>query len=294
MGLTVIIAVQYKLDISQIKHHIGQYYDQTQNHYEKWWNLKHSMALHYGIWGKNIRKFTDALRNTNQIMMDLADVQENDYILDAGCGVGGAAIFLAQKKNAQVQGVTLSELQVLTARKNVEKFQLESNITISKQDYSQTSFKSGSFDIIWACESLSSAENKRNFILEANRLLKPGGHIVIADYYLTKEKIFHCNLLKKWEDSWAMAELIPSNKLEKIIASYGFENIEIHDHTDEIYKTAKRMYRSYLLGKWPSKFYNLLFGASRYSRNHYKSGYYQYKALQAGLWKYKIILGVKK
>jgi hypothetical protein len=91
-----------------------------------------------------------------------------------------------------------------------------------------------------------------------------------------------------------MAELITSNKLEKIIASSGFENIEIHDHTAEIYKTAKRMYRSYLLGKWPSILYNLIFGASRYSRNHYKSGYYQYKALQKGLWKYKIIRGVKK
>ncbi len=252
------------------------------------------MALHYGIWRKNTRTFNDALRNTNQIMMDLADIQENGKILDAGCGVGGAAIFLAQKKNALVRGVTLSELQVLTARKNVEKFQLESNITISKQDYSQTSFDSRSFDIVWACESLTSSYNKVKFILEANRLLKPGGRIVIADFYLSENKLAHHNLLKKWVDCWAMAELITSNKLDKIIASSGFENIEIHDYTDEIYKTAKRMYRSYLFGKWPSIVYNLIFGASKYSRNHYKSGYYQYKALQKGLWKYKIILGVKK
>ncbi len=252
------------------------------------------MALHYGIWEESTRTFADALRNTNHIMMDIASVQKDDHILDAGCGVGGAAIYLAQTKSAKVVGVTLSDLQVKTAKQYIKRYNLESKIKISKQDYAHTSFESGSFDVVWACESLSSSKEKSIFISEAMRLLKPGGRMIIADFYRTEDRFDQTGILKKWTDSWVMAELVTSNELEKLAAACGFKNIIMHDYTDLIYKTAQRLYWSYLIGKWPSKLYNFIFGARTYARNHYKSGYFQYMALQSGLWKYKIILAVKE
>jgi cyclopropane fatty-acyl-phospholipid synthase-like methyltransferase len=214
--------------------------------------------------------------------------------MDAGCGVGGSAIYLAQQKNAKVSGVTLSDLQVKTARQNIEKYNLASKVRISKQDYGHTSFESATFDVVWACESLSSSEEKANFISEAIRLLKPGGRMIIADFYRTENQVDQKGILKKWSDSWAMAELVTSKNIEKVASKCGFKNIIIHDYTRGIYKTANRLYWSYLIGKWPSRLYNFIFGARTYARNHYMSGYYQYKALQSGLWKYKIILALKK
>ncbi|MGY8952669.1 MAG: hypothetical protein ACKVJP_04810 [Flavobacteriales bacterium] len=33
----------------------GSYYDQTQNHYERWWKLKETQAVHDGLWDKNTK-----------------------------------------------------------------------------------------------------------------------------------------------------------------------------------------------------------------------------------------------
>ena len=85
---------------------ISNYYDYTQHHYERWWKLKESLSLHYGFWDEGVQNFNQALINTNKVMMELAKVGDGDTILDAGCGVGGAAIFLASNKNVKVNGIT--------------------------------------------------------------------------------------------------------------------------------------------------------------------------------------------
>jgi len=54
------------------------------------------------------------------------------------------------------------------------------------------------------------------------------------------------------------------------------------------------MYVSSIAGALPSGIYNLFHPkVSRFAKKHYKSGYYQYKALKGGLWRYIIILAVK-
>ena len=34
---------------------VAEYYNTTHSHYEKWWNLKEGLSLHYGIWFKNTK-----------------------------------------------------------------------------------------------------------------------------------------------------------------------------------------------------------------------------------------------
>jgi hypothetical protein len=40
---------------------VADYYNSTQIHYEKWWVLKESKSLHYGIWGRTTRTLQEAL-----------------------------------------------------------------------------------------------------------------------------------------------------------------------------------------------------------------------------------------
>lgn len=54
------------------------------------------------------------------------------------------------------------------------------------------------------------------------------------------------------------------------------------------------MYYASLVGALPSELYNITHPkVSHFSKNHYKCGYYQYKALQKNLWKYYVILAEK-
>ncbi len=270
---------------------IADYYNQTLNHYQNWWKLDNNLAVHYGIWDENTSNFQEALANTNRLLMETADIKESEHILDAGCGVGGSAFYLAKQKKVIIEGITLSEKQHNYATKKCKELHLENQVNFSIQDYTNTNFKDSSFDLIWAIESITSAPNKIKFINEAHRLLKTGGRIIIADYFKSKE---HQNdpkkLLEKWRILWSMASFDTLKNYTKLFEENGFKRTVHKDVTKHITSTAKRMFWSYLLGGPLAVIYNMFNKPSPFARNHYKSGLYQYKALKQGLWNYNVLL----
>jgi tocopherol O-methyltransferase len=108
-----------------------------------------------------------------------------------------AARFGLPKINVQVTGITLVPHQVKKAKKNARKSKVHDRVLFFEQDYTLTSFPDESFSLIWACESVCHAQEKINFYKEAYRLLKPGGSLIIAEYFrtarpLTGRKVKNC------------------------------------------------------------------------------------------------------
>lgn len=275
---------------------VADYYNTTLNHYEKWWNLRTNLSLHYGIWEKDTRSFADSLANTNRILAELSAIKETDSILDAGCGVGGAAMYLANTYGNTATGITLSEKQVDYASHRARERELGDKVSFQVMDYTQTSFEASSFDVVWACESVSSAQDKAAFIREAYRLLKKGGRLIMSDFFLTSEIQQDKNgWIRKWIDTWGITDLVTTEYFVNELLATGFHVQENMDYTYKIKKSAKRLYNSSLLGALPSELYNLFHpGVSRFAKTHYKGGYYQWKALKEGLWKYGIVLAYKQ
>ena len=274
---------------------VAEYYNTTQNHYERWWDLSNGLSLHYGIWTDGISNFRDSLTNTNRILMEIAGIRDSEKILDAGCGVGGSAVFLSRRKNVLVTGISLSERQVTYAKRRVREMMLDKKIAFHVMDYGKTPFISGSYDVVWACESLSSAPDKSAPIKEFYRLLKDGGRLILSDFFLSPgSNEDKNNLIGKWERTWSIPGFETAGSFISILTGEGFKVKQQLDFTDKIYKSSRRMYRSALMGAVPSEIYNLFHpGVSRFARKHYMCGYYQYKALMAGLWRYNVILAVK-
>lgn len=270
---------------------IADYYNQTLIHYKKWWKLNDVLAVHYGFWDKDTATFAEALINTNFTLMQIAGIDEGARILDAGCGVGGSAIYLAKEKNAKVTGITLSEKQLEFANLKREELKLQSLVDFKLEDYTKTSFNPATFDLIWAIESLTSASDKAKFAREAYRILNPGGKLIIADYFKTPvEKADKKRWMEKWQNCWSLAKIIKVNPYLEIFRTEQFHLLKNLDVTENILPTAKIMYRSYLMGALPSIAYNTFHNTSRFAKTHYLSGKYQYKALKEGLWEYRILL----
>lgn len=269
----------------------ADYYNQTLNHYQNWWKLNQNLAVHYGIWDENTSNFQDALINTNKVVMEMVNISDGESILDAGCGVGGSVFYIAKHKKVKVWGITLSEKQHAYAVRKCSELGFDDVVNFKIEDYSQTSFSNNSFDVIWAIESITSANNKEQFAKEAFRLLKPGGRLIIADYFRTKsEQEDPKELLEKWRKLWTMAPFLTLAKYKTIFQNSGFSISKELDVTKQITPTAKRMYWSYLIGGPLAVAYNIFNNPRKYARSHYKSGLYQYKALKKELWNYTILL----
>ena len=276
------------------KQDIKDYYKQTINHYETWWQLGDHLSLHYGITDEKNKSFGDSLNNTNRVFLDLAQIKSTDKVLDAGCGVGGAAIFINQQTGAEVTGISLSEVQIDYASRAARAKNL-SKVNFEVMDYLETSFEDNSLDVVWACESSCHTHDKKDFIREMYRMLKPAGKLIMSDFFILQEdQQDPKSYIKKWIDTWGVPNLAVFDTFTRDLKDFGFSTVEAHDYTQGIWKSAKRMYHAALLGAIPSELYNLLHPeVTHFAKSHYKCGYYQYKALTKGLWEYHVILATK-
>ena len=277
------------------KRDVADYYNVTQLHYENWWGLKKNYSLHYGIWEDGTKTSAEAIANTNRIMMELSSIAEKDVVLDAGCGVGGAALYLNSIKNARVTGITLSEKQLAFANRLAKEKNVAGKVSFHLMDYTKTDFADEIFDVVWACESMTHAADKEAFIKEAYRLLKKGGRLIVCDFFLKADnQQDKRSWIKKWMHTWFIDDLVSCKLFAEQLVRHGFHINRQLDYTSQIFKTAKKLYYASLLGAIPAALYNLFNpGVSKFSKNHYKCGYYQYRALKADLWRYQIILAEK-
>ncbi len=278
-----------------LKEDIAEYYDSTQNHYEKWWSLKQHLSLHYGIWDASTKTHGEALENTNRILLETSGIKASDVVLDAGCGVGGAAFFIHRNTKAKVTGISLSQRQIDLATQMAVSSELQEGVTFLLRDFTKTNFADETFDVVWCCEAMCHAANKADFIRESFRILKKGGRLIVSDYFIPSKSPEDKNeWMEKWRRTWAMGDFVSEDFFRARCAEQGFLKINSTDYTDNIRKTAKRMYYAALLGAASSETYNFFNPkVSRFAKMHYKSGYYQYKALKANLWRYKVILATK-
>jgi tocopherol O-methyltransferase len=273
---------------------IADYYDQTAIHYRKLWDLNHSLAIHYGIWEPGIKTFRQSLQNTNRILAEKAGIRQTDYVLDAGCGIGGSAIYLAKRFNCRVKGITISEKQVKQADENAENHNLSSLLSFENKDYCNTGYDNNSFTLIWALESVGTAADKKSFIKESYRILKPGGRLILADYFKTVNINTDNNkIMKSWLHNWAISDLDTVEDFSNKLTEAGYKNVIIEDYTKNIMLSARRMYLLSFPGYVAIKLYNIFHNATPFSRTHYKASLNQYRALKRGYWRYNIILAEK-
>ena len=100
----------------------------------------------------------------------LSQLHASCRVLDMGCGAGFLTHELASHGH-HVTGIDLSEPSLKVA-KHLDPTQ---KVEYFKQDVTQTTFLSESFDVVCAMDLLEHVENPEVLIREASRLLKPGG-----------------------------------------------------------------------------------------------------------------------
>lgn len=274
---------------------IIKYYDECESDYKLLWHLGEQSALHYGFWKEDTRLLREALRNMNDYVLGILNLKPGNTYLDAGCGIGGTAMYASSLCKCTVHGISLSEKQINTAKTKSGSKNLIGSVDFSVQDFCKTSFESASFDGVYGIESICHAFDKKSFFREAHRLLKPGGYLVVADFFESKSDMNpdEKNLMAKWAESWAVPSFSNFENFIQDAENIGLKLVENNNISQAIQKTARRLYYCFFPGLICHGFLRMFGLRKKTQGRNVWSTYYQYKSLQNKLWDYRVMKFVK-
>ena len=190
---------------------VVDYYERYWTKFVQWWKADKTLGIHLPYYEKGVKTFEEAILNTNDFVGRLLglDTKKSMRILDAGCGVGGTSIYLAQKyPNVKFSGITISPGQIKLANKFAKERHVN-NVRFEVNNYIDTSFPDNYFDAVFALESISYAKDKRDFIHEMYRILKPGSRLVIIDGFFIGIPLNF--FIKKIFKMWCEGRAVPTN-----------------------------------------------------------------------------------
>ena len=237
-----------------VRHYDACYWD-----YLFAWSGRNDLALHYGFWDENTQSHSQSLLNKNQKLYEAANIKSSDYVLDAGCGIGGSSIWMAKNHANSVKAITISAKQAYYAGQHAKRHGVAEKVDFEVSDFCQTPYADETFDIVWGLESVCHALNKGDFIREAFRVLKKGGRLVVCDGFLMQREVAD----KDWPamvdclDGWAVPNLCLRDEFAQLLSEQGFANVKYDDITEQtlpsadyMYKVAKRLQPIQKMSQW--------------------------------------------
>jgi tocopherol O-methyltransferase len=192
-----------------LKDRIKLHYDLASDYYLSLWG-EH---IHHGYWPTEESEATqtkeEAQANLIQLLLDISKLPAKSSVLDVGCGIGGTSRYLASKHDSSVTGITISTKQVEIAVR-LTKAAVEDGASLSDVSEDHDFIKlgdgkakfleldaekmgdffsnqQGSFDAVWISEALSHFPNKALFFENVMKVLKPGGKLVLADWFKAED-----------------------------------------------------------------------------------------------------------
>jgi ubiquinone/menaquinone biosynthesis C-methylase UbiE len=224
------------------------FYEQSKM--KQWWKANQTLAFHYGYYEKGFRSHDQAILHMNDVVWGMLgfDGTKPLQILDAGCGIGGTSIYLAQKyPKVTFTGISIAPSEIQFATKLAAQNKVTGNTRFLQNNFCDTKLPDGSFDGIIALESINYARDTRDFFQEMYRILKPGGRLVVLDGFRTQKhlspmmhKAYH-----HWLSGRAIDDLVSINDCVMLITKQKFQQITA---TDISSRTAASVLRGVVIG----------------------------------------------
>jgi ubiquinone/menaquinone biosynthesis C-methylase UbiE len=204
------------------------------------------------------------LRVMEDKMYQNMNLPKGSQVLDAGCGVGHVALFMA-RKGWRITGIDIIDHHLAKARRNIERSGLpKGQVTVQKMDYHHLEkIPDESHDGTYTMETLVHATDPEAVLAGFYRILKPGGRVALFEYdhnMPVEDKSGKANM-QNWADQVnslaAMPTLTRSEQgfFEQKLREAGFENVEVRDYSENV-RPILRVF--YVLAVVPMFFIRLL------------------------------------
>lgn len=158
-------------------------------------------------------------------------------VLDIGSGFGGVAFYLAEKFDAEIIGVDREPYMTSCAQQYLEQHRdrLIGNVLFQtlKEPTSLLEFAEDSFDVVYSKEAFYHVPfaQKQQYIDEAFRVLRPGGTLIIADWF--QSSLERGNWLSLASTVQEICQYSTPQSFREILVSAHFQNISYLDQSSE-------------------------------------------------------------
>lgn len=250
---------------------------------------------HFGYWEKDthwVFPLGGPLRRMEEKMHKLLDLAPGSQVLDAGCGVGHVALYMASR-GLRVTAIDVLDHHLAKAKRNVARSgALCSLVSVQKMDYHHLeTLPSESHDGVYTMETLVHATDPLEVLKGFYRILRPGGHVAMHEYdhdYESDEVIGKtlAKLMREVSEYGAMPTWQRARRgyYKQILEEAGFIDVEEHDYSENV----RPMLRLFWLLSAIPYYFIVLFRLEKYfvnaiggARGYYAQKYWRYVAISA-------------
>ena len=154
-------------------------------------------------------------------LFDQLNFSEQGYILDVGCGLGGAARYVATKYKNRVAGIDLTPEYIETGKALCSWLNLDKYVTLEQGSALSMSFQDNSFDGGYMLHVGMNIDDKASLFAEIFRVLKPRSSFGIYDVMGQKdgELIYPV----PWATESSTSKLATPDQYKQALGDAGFE-----------------------------------------------------------------------
>ena len=210
------------------------------------------LAVHYGLWGPDTSTERESMLRANSTLVRGCDLRQGQRVLDAGCGVGGTAIWLAETYRVHVTGLTICEPHIAVAAEHAQQRGVGHLVEFRYGDFMNMPFPDATFDVVLNHESFCYVPDRLAYFQGVRRVLKPGGRWQALDGFLSGVSMSETQeeIIAGVERNFHIPPMISWRDLVATLEKGGFEGIQAQDLTSEVMpstENARKQWKLFVL-----------------------------------------------
>ena len=167
--------------------------------------------------------------DASDVLAERASIGDGSRVVDFCAGLGGPARYLAHQYGADVTGIDLTPARVKGAEELTRLVGLQNSVRVIEGNVLKVPLPDASVDVVISQEALLHVPDKERALVEAFRILKPGGRIAFTDW-VAHRPLSGADKELMWQ-GMAVADLYSLRTYAELIRKVGFTVNSVEDLT---------------------------------------------------------------